>query len=228
MSETDDRGHQDAGAVGSALWTLTRQVVRNLLLDLAVAQPGTVVSYDPATQRARVTLGFRKVEDRTPEVADAPQELSGVRVCWPMTSTSYDTAPLLTGSTGIVLFLDRAMDVWYRQGGSVDPVDARAHSQADAVFLPLGLVPDSAVSPTDVTGRVIEAVLVKIGKNAADFTYKGTTINAVVAGLNTTLSAVPAASDPATVITLANANQVAILGLFSALLSNLTTKAQVE
>lgn len=232
MSSTDRRDHLDASSPAERLPDVLQKRDRNLELRLRVCSPATVVSYDPAVQTAVITLGFLTVEDREDgtETPDPPIQLSGVRVAWEKSSpTSYDTRPLFAGATGLVFFADRALDEWYRKGGSVDPIDGRAHDLADAVFLP-GLSPDATkiAVATDQTARVIESTLIKNGRNAADFLIKGTALSTALTPIISTLTAVLAATDPATVITLANANKAAILAALSAIQSNLTTKTMAE
>lgn len=171
MSAANDRrDHLDASAVGETLLDVLRKRDRNLSLAIRVAAPGQVRTYNAATQRADVVLGFRPVrEGELRDEPEAPIVIPGVRVAWPRASggAAYLTLPLQPGDTGLLVFADRALDRWYAQGGAVDPGDARAHSLADAVFYP-GLPADSdTITPApDPVAPVIEGPQIKIGRNA--------------------------------------------------------------
>lgn len=168
VSETDKRGHLDAENLGGGLLEALRRRERNVELRIACHAPATVVTYDPATSRADIVLGHVPVLDLPAgDVPQAPVKIPNVRVAWDQDSGGYDTRPLAAGDTGEVSFHDRALDEWYRKGGSVDPVDGRTHSLADAVFRP-GLATDAGVitPPTDQTARVIEHTQIKLGRLA--------------------------------------------------------------
>jgi hypothetical protein len=175
MSATDRRDTIDAAAAGEDLPDVLRKHGRNLELELRVHMPATIVSFNAATQTATVLAGFLMVEDQGVEIPDQPIQISNVRVEFPRSAagTCFDTWPIVPGDTGILSFHDRALDEWYRKGGAVDPIDARAHSLADATWRPC-LAPDAtALSAVDATARVIEhATLIKIGKAATAFAAK--------------------------------------------------------
>ena len=195
MSSNDRRDHVDAASPEESLWDALRKHGRNLELQLHVAAPGTIVSYDASTQQAEVTLGFRAVplEEDGVEAPDPPIKIPGVRVMWPGSSVSYDTHPLVAGDTGLLIFADRALDEWYRKGGAVDPIDARAHSLADAVFLP-GLRPDAnaITPPTDATARVIHHdALIKLGAAASQFVALADLVKTNLDTLKAAIAAAP-------------------------------------
>jgi hypothetical protein len=174
VSQTDKRDHLDAAGPADRLYDLLNKRDRNLLLAIRVAVPATIVSYNPATQRANVTVGFLAVEDTDLpiEIADPPIVIPNVKVRTVHTATSYDHHPIAAGDTGHLLFFDRALDEWYRKppaAVAVDPGDARAHTLSDPVF-ELGLSPDSGdVTPIDPAAREIDAPSIKLGSGAVDF-----------------------------------------------------------
>lgn len=169
MSETDKRGNVDSENVGDGWLGVFRRRERNLEMRIAVHAPGTVVSYNPANSTANILMGFLPILDT--DLGDAPIPaivIPKVRVAWPQGGggMSYDTRPLVLGDTGELSFHDRALERWYLTGASPDPVDGRAHDLADATFVP-GLAPDAkALKNTDMTARVIEAPLIKLGAAA--------------------------------------------------------------
>ena len=235
MSATDRRDNLDSGDLEETIGAMVDKKIRNAELALRVSAPGTVVAYDPATQRAQVTVGFLQIQDQdTPagsvEIPLPPDVVFGARVAWRQSATSYDVGPIAPGDTGLIVFADRCLDQWYLQAGvPVDPIDGRAHDMADGVFFP-GLAADAGlpVPPLNPLARTIEAPVIQLGAAAADFALQGTALIAAANGISTALAAVPNATDPATVITLANANKAAIIGLIAAIAANVSTKVMVE
>jgi len=192
MSAFDRRDNVDAPAPGERLAGLFAQLARLIGTEIHVAAPGTVDAYDATTQRARVVLGYLAVEDPAdplaPEVPDPPMAIPNVRVAFPAAGDAYDTWPVAKGTTGTLIFADRALDEWYRKGVATDPVDGRAHSLADAVFV-LGPRPDAGILPaTDLLARVIEAGTIKLGRNAAQFVALANLVQAQFDTLKTALT----------------------------------------
>lgn len=83
---------------------------------------------------------------------------------------------------------------------------------------------ESPSGPGAITGDETEGIT--LGEGGEDFLVKGTSLNSAWQPISTTLTAVPDASDPSSVITLANANKTAILGIISALTSALSEKTK--
>jgi len=167
---------------------LFRVALRDLRLSLRTHTPATVVSYDPATQTATVTVdALAIVKDHTtpPTVADpaptapqAPVVLQGVPVSWPRTAQGYLTLPLAPGDTGELHVHDRSLAAWRALGAATDPIAAWTHSLADGVFSP-GLGPSSSpiAPPTDATATVLDgAALIKVGRGATDFVALATLV----------------------------------------------------
>lgn len=229
--EKDRRDTVDAQA--DDFLTIWKARERTLMLALRTGSPATVVAYDPATQTCSLTVDALMVQS-TPapvDVPDPPIALQRVPVAFlrAMGGLAYDTVPVLPGDTGMVLCMDRAIDEWRRLGVPCDPVDGRTHSLADAVFLPgFHADTDPIVPPTSLAARVIEAPLIHLGVNATQFMFLGTAIVAALTGVNATLAAVPNATDPVTVITLANANKAAILAIIAAFSAGLSTRVAVS
>jgi hypothetical protein len=200
---------------------LLRVAARNLQLRLRTAAPGTIVTFNASTQKADVRLDHKPifVDPRSPlgERPAATIILKSVPVYFPrgMSGTAYDTIPIQAGDTGQLISCDRSLETWLRLGTEVDPVSLTLHSLADSVFYP-GLHPDTApiTPPVDLTARVIEAPLIKLGRNAVDFAALGTTL---VAAIDAFLAAgVPVAMDgganlKATMIASWNALKVNVL-----------------
>ncbi|MEC9048882.1 MAG: Gp138 family membrane-puncturing spike protein [Planctomycetota bacterium] len=239
MSKAIDRRDTiDTATPGQALRRYVRQEIREALMETACVRPAHVVKYVPATQTAQCLIGFlraRTIETPAGEV-ETPQPPDPVfaRVALLQGSTHSDQVPILPGDTGLLLFADRALDLWYRAPAPapVDPVNGRLHDQADAIFIP-GLSPDAGLSTPALNplARTIDAPVVNIGAAANPLTgglIRGGQVSTAITPLVATLSAVPPAVDPATVIALANANNAALLALCTALQSAVSTKGFTE
>ncbi len=200
---------------------------RQIELDLRVSAPGTVLAFNPVTRRADVMLAFLPViyvEDE--EVPQAPIVCPQVPVLMQGDAVSYVTTPILPGATGLVVFSDRCLARFLLSGVPEDPINGRTHSLGDGLFVPCPI--GSAVAPVDPTGTVIEGSLIKLGAAAAGFAINGTALAAAAAPIAATLTAVPPASDPVTVIAAANANKAAILAFLNAIAATLSAKVQIQ
>lgn len=219
------------------------------------AIPATVVAYNPAKLRAAVQPARRgKVSDQSfdlPPIPEAP-------VLWPRFGGVAIVGNLLPGDPVLLIVSDRELDGWLLTGAPYDPESPRRHDLTDAMVLPMPPSPvnrpltvgsagaetyfgredgQASVSFTNTPApgavTVEGQAAVRLGSGATEGALRGT---AVAAGCNVAnplslagvLNAVPNAADPATVITLANANKVAILALCSLLLNALSTKVFVE
>jgi hypothetical protein len=225
----------DGVAVSASLTHLLKLWQRNLELELRVSAPARVLAFNPITGTADVRIENLPIKDIAGEaVPDLPILLSGIPVEFPRSGGDGTTFPLLPASTGRVIFSDRALAAWLQTGNPgipVDPESGRAHNLGDAVFVPgLMTIADTAsAGPVDITATVVDGTaLVKIGGLAAEFALKGTSLAATASTLQTVLLAVPPATDPVTVIALANANNAAILGLLAALQTSVATKTMIE
>jgi len=214
------------------LGDLLRVLIRNLRLDLRVAAPGKIVTYNAVTQKANIELQILPVyvdfdDILTGERVSDPLILVDIPVLWPRTATAHQTLPLAVGDTGLLVCNDRSIDTWIQVGFATDPYAFHTHNFADAVFFP-GLHPDTnpISPPPSAVAHVIEGAQIDLGVGAVDFLIKGTALATALTPIIATLTAVPAATDPATVITAAVANKAAILAALSAIQSNLSAKTK--
>lgn len=186
----DAKDKVDGESPVAQLETLLAHTRRGVELDLRVSAPATVLAFNPITRRADVMLAFLPViyvEDE--EVPQAPIVCPQVPVLMPGDSLSYVTTPILPGSTGLVVFADRCLAKFLVDGVPGDPINGRAHSLGDGLFLPCPIGP--AVAPVDPTGTVVEGTLVKLGAAATQPAILGT---AFAAALATYLTAVSTAA----------------------------------
>lgn len=148
---------------------------RGLELDLRVCSPATVLSFNPATRRADVTLAFLPVlyvEDE--EIPQAPIVCPQVPVLMLGDTISYVRAPILPGATGLVVFADRCLAKFLLDGAPGDPINGRTHSLGDGLFIPCAIGPTALAQPVDPTGIVVEGTLVKLGAAATQPAVLGT------------------------------------------------------
>ena len=89
-------------------------------MDLHTALPGRVVSYDAATQTAVCQPGIQVIFRATGPV-DLPQ-LVDVPVYFPRGGGFVLTFPVRVGDECLLVFAERAIDVWWQKGGTQVPV----------------------------------------------------------------------------------------------------------
>lgn len=240
---TDRRDTIDATPVRGPLRDLIARMIRKRDLDLRVAAPASVVSYDPITQTAMCTLGYLRVASQEVPAASGellaplPPELVRARVAVVQGATHSDHIPIAPGDTGLLVFCDRALDQWYIAGGAaVDPGAGRTHDQADAVFLP-GLAPDAKRStpPVIPTARTIDAPTIALGSAAAPVTgaaLRGGEVAvaalAAATALTAAVSSTPTPLNPATVLLRCEANTLAIQALLTVLQTAISAKVIIE
>jgi hypothetical protein len=223
--------HPDKAAADSGLTQLLAMVRRATELDLRVAAPARVVTYSPATLRVDVALELLPVQFvEGVEVPQPPILIPQIPVYVPGgSSISWLHLPIVPGDTGLVVFTDRCLSLWMLQGGPLDPVNGRTHNLADAVFFPgVRNTTNPLPIPAGLDAATLEGPLVRLGAAGVEFALKGTALAATCAALFGILNIVPPASDPVTVIVLANANKAAILGLLSAIQAAVSVKVQVQ
>ena len=189
---------------------LTQAVARALRYhqtQIRTLQPGTVVSYNPATNVAQVQ------PDRPVATQDgAAQELAPVvsgPVQWLRVGGFVIWTDLLPGDKVAILCSDRDIGAWRKTppGAPLQARGARMHSMSDAVILP-GLWPDvapikggrlpgqfyignevgTAKATFDPAQVVIEGPLIRLGSASVSFAIKGTDLAAAISTFTTTTS----------------------------------------
>lgn len=113
------------------------------------SQPGQIVAWDHAKQRASVQPLVKKMhvqEDET-EVTE-PQPVINNVIVWQYGSPrGRITAPIAVGDPCLVMHTNCSISNWSQSGGLVDPKDTRRHDISDAIAL-VGLH-DFGHVPTD-------------------------------------------------------------------------------
>jgi hypothetical protein len=127
----------DRGSTPS-LAEVLQAALDNIKAQLHVAMPGTVVSYDEASQKANVQPQIKSLiidQDGNEELLSLP-ELPSVPVVFPRGGGFFVSFPLQPGDQVLLVICDREINVWKSKGGDVSPQDPRTHHLADAVAIP--------------------------------------------------------------------------------------------
>ncbi len=186
--------------------------IRGEVAKLHTSLPGTVLSYDHATQRATVQVGVRsKIRaSRGGEITnvDVPP-IPGVPVCFPSAAGYAITWPLSPGDPVLLVFSERSIDEWKATGNaSNDAQDVRRFDLSDAIAIPGSVSPAQPIPAAgrDAAALVIQAATVKLGSSTAtEGALKGTSfeahlgvwlagVTALVTGLATGIPATIAAA----------------------------------
>lgn len=183
---------------------LFRIALRNLQLQMRTHSVAKVVTYNPATQRATVTVDILQIikdnitqptkKDPNPVTKQPPVILKDIPVAWPRAGTGYLTFPLAANDKGELHVQDRSIQQWLELGIATDPISAFTHTLADSVFHPNIHDKLNPITPaTDLTATVLDGdTFVKIGRGAliTDFLVKQAALEAAMtAMLNAGVSA---------------------------------------
>ena len=98
---------------------------QELFASLHCALPGTVASFDPATQTAEIQPAVRSGALALPVLSDVP-------VFFPGSRDSAITWPVSAGDECLVVLADTDIDAWFDSGEVSAPRSARKHSLSDA------------------------------------------------------------------------------------------------
>lgn len=129
--------------------TVILRTIEQAIEDVGVSMPGNVVSYDRATQTARIKPGLTK---RMTDYTDFDEfffedlpDLFNVPVIWPGgdqagSGSSFFHPGLEAGEGVLVVCSDADFARWLKSGKKADPQDARMHHYHRCVAIP-GLRP---------------------------------------------------------------------------------------
>ena len=125
-----------------------REAIRSALIDVHVALPARVDSYNAAKQTVKVTLCVtrdRMITDTREIATEEMPQLDNVPVAWPRGGGFFMTMPIKKGDFVQLVFNESATGV-FRESGEVPsrPGDLRRHHIAHPVAIPGGgAFPDS-------------------------------------------------------------------------------------
>lgn len=122
-----------------------RAILQSFALDLHVALPGIVRSYDAANQTAEVELAVQRVlpaadEDQDADTTEVLPILPSVPVAWPRGGPGFVHLPMAAGDSVLVVFSESDMNAWRESGDVSDPGVSTRHGLSGAVAIP-GLFP---------------------------------------------------------------------------------------
>lgn len=130
-----------------------QQTVEARLCDLHTAMPGRILSYDAATQKAKVQPELKR-KFRDGSLVDPPV-IPDVPVAMPRAGKAFLSLPLKQGDQVLLIFGERSLDTWKQNGGSVDPsTESRKHDYSDAYAIPGGY-PFSNPAPMDPNDLIL-------------------------------------------------------------------------
>lgn len=189
---------------------LLRAWGRQIKLSIRTHVPATLVAFNPATNRALLSVEILQVVRVTDvsnipkgitqligvppnaEAVLAPVMLKDVPVQWPSTSKGWITFELTPGDTGLLHVSDRSLEAWLLKGVPTDPIFPFTHALKDSIWHP-GQLPSTKpfVPPPDVAATVIQGTAIKLGPLAVSSLIKGTEF---VALMDTAIAAAVAAA----------------------------------
>lgn len=111
--------------------------IRSALIDTHTALPGSIVSFDAATQEAEVRLEIPRIarDLEGTETEEPIQNLPDVPVYFQSVAGFAITMPVQAGDECLVFFLERDASAWLAAGGVQAPSTLRIHDYSDAVCL---------------------------------------------------------------------------------------------
>ena len=146
------------------------------LFDLHTCLPGIVESYDPSKNTVSVVPAIKRKYE-SGEIVTLPI-INNVPVAFPRGSNFSMTFPIKKGDSVILVFSERSLDIWKKNGGLVDPKDPRRFNLTDAYAIPGGYPEKSPVPGASATKLRIknndsliemqEGAKFKIGKDGGD------------------------------------------------------------
>jgi phage baseplate assembly protein V len=128
----------NASALSGELAETLAAATAALSNDLRVALPGIIQSFDAETVTCTIApaiKGGQTASDGKVSSVSYPL-LVDVPVVFPRGGGCTLTFPIKAGDECLVVFADRAIDFWWQNGGTQEPVNARQHSLADAFVIP--------------------------------------------------------------------------------------------
>lgn len=198
--------------------TALKTVLEARLASVHVSLPGIVVSYDRAKQTADVQPAVNKLvpsaEDEELDISKRYPVIPAVPVCWPRGGGFFVAADLEPGDAVTLLFSEADYSGWRNSGTVSDPEDKRMHHLSHAIAIP-GLFERGA----EISGLGAGLTLGSMSGHRVVHTSTQTEVggSSVAVALATKLdlifkaiSGLTTATNPATVITLANGILLAV------------------
>jgi hypothetical protein len=174
------------------LTELLEEVIAARLAELHTAIPGTIKTYDAATQTAEVVVQVRAQtpkEDGSLQAEEAPV-IPNVPVQWPRGGGFALHFPLAAGDHVLLVFSEAAIGHWRETGQLADPGDLRRHSLAYPIAIP-GIAPNAGKLADAPAGEGVINVpadtVLRIGGAGSDFVALAAKVEAELEKIATTL-----------------------------------------
>lgn len=156
----------------ATLPSVIKLAVENRLKELHTAGPGIIVSFDADEQLATVQPAIRRIfkTSTAEEEILIPRDLPvliNVPVVFPRGGGFSLTFPVAVGDECLIVFCERAYDMWHQFGGVQTPNARRFHSYSDATCL-VGL----SSKPNKIPGYSSTDVQLKKDDGAVSVTLK--------------------------------------------------------
>ncbi len=132
--------------------------------------PGTIVSFDVATQTATVSPSIRRINIKTGEVLEIPDIIT-VPVVYPSAGGYSITFPVMAGDEVLLLFSERAIGNWIASGGKTTPQNTTMHNYTDAVAL-IGL----HSNPNALTAYATDGLVLRNDSNGTKIKLTATAV----------------------------------------------------
>lgn len=162
---------------------IMRRAIDSRMLDVHVALPGRVESYDPSKQTCEVLPMVRRAiadTEGNTQHEDLPK-LPNVPVLFPRSAAFSATWPLAKGDFVLVVFCSSAIGQWRETGEVSNPVDLRRHDLSHAIAIP-GIAPKGSTIPTASDAALLEvsgtATHVQVGAGSAEFVSRDDKVQA--------------------------------------------------
>lgn len=204
-----------------------REIVESFSQDLHVALPGTVDSYDEATQTADIVPGLARYvparDDEAEDKTEALPILSGVPVIWPFGSGMFVHPGLVRGDSVLLVFCSTDPGAWRAGDGSqVDPNHPLRFGLGGAVAIPglrrrgANFTPDGASMGLDGNAAQIKfrAGQVQVGgtKTLAEYADLETHLEEIAASIGVLATAIGALTGSYPAVTYDVPGKGAVLG----------------
>ena len=157
--------------------------VNNKLSEVNTCMPAKIVSYDYRTRKAKVKPSLN-IQYNDDEIIEMP-EISNVPVVHPSTSKASITLPISVGDNVWLIFSQRSLEEWLKNGNSTTPDDPRQFDLTDAIAF-LGANPFSTTCKAEsADDLLIECNNSSITmKPSSVIDIKATTINIQASNVN--------------------------------------------
>lgn len=152
--------------------------LRQMAINMRVAMPGIIRSFDPVEQTVTVQCAIREKVNMDGNLSwqDIPLLLD-VPIVIPRAGGYTVTLPIKPGDECLVVFGDSCMDAWWQSGGVQNQIDCRRHDLSDGYAL-IGVYSQ----PRRISNYSTNSVQLRNDAGDAYFEIKGNEINIKAAG----------------------------------------------